>query len=45
MLGVRVTFTADTASWLTDGTADWFWPQPRRRETGGERGTGTPAAS
>jgi len=26
MLGVRVTFTADTASWLTDGTADWFWP-------------------
>jgi predicted TIM-barrel fold metal-dependent hydrolase len=27
MLGVRVTFLTDTTiSWLTDGTADWFWP-------------------
>ena len=26
MLGIRVTFNADQASWLTDGTADWFWP-------------------
>jgi predicted TIM-barrel fold metal-dependent hydrolase len=26
MLGVRVTFLAGTAAWLTDGTADWFWP-------------------
>ena len=26
MLGVRVTFTTDATSWLTDGTADWFWP-------------------
>jgi predicted TIM-barrel fold metal-dependent hydrolase len=27
MLGVRVTFnSAPTLAWLTDGTADWFWP-------------------
>jgi predicted TIM-barrel fold metal-dependent hydrolase len=26
MLGVRVTFLGPLASWLTDGTADWFWP-------------------
>ena len=28
MLGVRVTFTrlAGAAGWLSDGTADWFWP-------------------
>jgi predicted TIM-barrel fold metal-dependent hydrolase len=26
MLGVRVTFLGALASWLTDGTADWFWP-------------------
>jgi predicted TIM-barrel fold metal-dependent hydrolase len=27
MLGVRVTFLSDvTITWLTDGTADWFWP-------------------
>jgi predicted TIM-barrel fold metal-dependent hydrolase len=27
MLGVRVTFLSDvTIAWLTDGTADWFWP-------------------
>jgi predicted TIM-barrel fold metal-dependent hydrolase len=27
MLGVRVTFPSDvTINWLTDGTADWFWP-------------------
>jgi predicted TIM-barrel fold metal-dependent hydrolase len=26
MLGVRVTFTRDSAAWLSDGTADWFWP-------------------
>ena len=26
MLGVRVTFIAALAPWLTDGTADWFWP-------------------
>jgi predicted TIM-barrel fold metal-dependent hydrolase len=23
--GVRVTFTREKRSWLTDGTADWFW--------------------
>ena len=25
MLGVRLTFKR-SAKWLTDGTADWFWP-------------------
>jgi predicted TIM-barrel fold metal-dependent hydrolase len=26
MLGVRLTFLRGAAVWLTDGTADWFWP-------------------
>jgi predicted TIM-barrel fold metal-dependent hydrolase len=26
MLGIRMTFNGDEAAWLTDGTADWFWP-------------------
>lgn len=26
MLGVRLTFLGNAAPWLTDGTADWFWP-------------------
>jgi predicted TIM-barrel fold metal-dependent hydrolase len=26
MLGVRVLFNGEMASWLTNGTADWFWP-------------------
>ena len=26
MVGVRVTFLGALAPWLTDGTADWFWP-------------------
>jgi len=26
MLGIRVTFLGATTDWLTDGTADWFWP-------------------
>src|SRR5262249_37092985 len=26
MLGVRVPFLAPAAAWITDGTADWFWP-------------------
>ena len=27
MLGVRVTFNSPaTLAWLSDGTADWFWP-------------------
>ena len=26
MLGVRLTFLGGDAAWLTDGTADWFWP-------------------
>jgi predicted TIM-barrel fold metal-dependent hydrolase len=31
MLGVRLTFHRDAdRPWLTDGTADWFWPQAER---------------
>src|SRR5215831_5987719 len=26
MLGIRLTFHRAQAAWLTDGTADWFWP-------------------
>src|SRR5712691_9857608 len=26
MLGVRVAFLGPAANWITDGTADWFWP-------------------
>jgi predicted TIM-barrel fold metal-dependent hydrolase len=26
MLGIRAAFNGALASWLTDGTADWFWP-------------------
>src|SRR3954471_13263771 len=26
MFGIRLAFTPVTAKWLTDGTADWFWP-------------------
>jgi predicted TIM-barrel fold metal-dependent hydrolase len=26
MLGVRLTFLGPAAGWVTDGTADWFWP-------------------
>jgi predicted TIM-barrel fold metal-dependent hydrolase len=26
VLGVRLNFTPAEAKWLTDGTADWFWP-------------------
>jgi predicted TIM-barrel fold metal-dependent hydrolase len=26
MLGIRVTFLGSQASWVNDGTADWFWP-------------------
>jgi len=26
MLGIRMTFNGEQAAWLTDGTADWFWP-------------------
>jgi predicted TIM-barrel fold metal-dependent hydrolase len=26
MLGIRMTFNGDQTAWLTDGTADWFWP-------------------
>jgi predicted TIM-barrel fold metal-dependent hydrolase len=30
MLGVRVTFQRNQADWLTDGTADWFWPEAEK---------------
>jgi L-fuconolactonase len=31
MLGVRLTFHRDEdRPWLTDGTADWFWPEAER---------------
>jgi predicted TIM-barrel fold metal-dependent hydrolase len=26
LLGVRLNIAGDQAAWLTDGTADWFWP-------------------
>jgi len=26
VLGVRLNIAGDQAKWLTDGTADWFWP-------------------
>jgi len=26
VLGVRLNFSPEQAAWLTDGTADWFWP-------------------
>jgi predicted TIM-barrel fold metal-dependent hydrolase len=30
MLGIRVTFLGAQAPWLTDGTADWFWPEAEK---------------
>jgi predicted TIM-barrel fold metal-dependent hydrolase len=30
MLGVRLTFLGATQTWLTDGTADWFWPEAEK---------------
>ena len=31
MLGVRLTFnTPATLAWLSDGTADWFWPEAEK---------------
>jgi predicted TIM-barrel fold metal-dependent hydrolase len=33
MLGVRLTFNNDvTIPWLTDGTADWFWPAAEKAQ-------------
>jgi L-fuconolactonase len=33
MLGVRLTFHRDAdRPWLTDGTADWFWPEAERND-------------
>jgi predicted TIM-barrel fold metal-dependent hydrolase len=30
MLGVRLTFLGGAATWLKDGTADWFWPEAEK---------------
>jgi len=30
VLGVRLNFAGREAGWLTDGTADWFWPAAER---------------
>ncbi|MFL6796176.1 MAG: amidohydrolase family protein [Xanthobacteraceae bacterium] len=30
MLGVRLTFLGTAQAWLTDGTADWFWPEAEK---------------
>jgi hypothetical protein len=29
-LGVRLNFIGNQGAWLTDGTADWFWPAAER---------------
>src|SRR5262249_56775675 len=26
VLGIRLNIAGEQAAWLTDGTADWFWP-------------------
>jgi predicted TIM-barrel fold metal-dependent hydrolase len=30
MVGIRLTFMGAPGAWLTDGTADWFWPQAEK---------------
>jgi predicted TIM-barrel fold metal-dependent hydrolase len=30
MLGVRLTFLGPAQTWLTDGSADWFWPEAEK---------------
>jgi predicted TIM-barrel fold metal-dependent hydrolase len=32
MLGVRVIFLGPSTPWLTDGTADWFWPAAEKAQ-------------
>jgi predicted TIM-barrel fold metal-dependent hydrolase len=32
MLGVRVLFVGPRLPWLTDGTADWFWPAAEKAQ-------------
>ena len=32
VLGVRLNFGAQEAKWLTDGTADWFWPAAEKAD-------------
>ena len=48
MLGVRHTFNGAQTSWLTDGTADWFWPAAAKAGHSGDdadrrSGAGFPA--
>ena len=30
VVGIRLNIAAEQAKWLTDGTADWFWPAAER---------------
>jgi len=30
MRGIRLTFNGPEVAWLTDGTADWFWPEAEK---------------
>jgi predicted TIM-barrel fold metal-dependent hydrolase len=30
MVGIRLTFMGPLGVWLTDGTADWFWPEAEK---------------
>src|SRR3954471_1583059 len=32
VLGVRLNITGEQAHWLTDGTADWFWPAAEKAQ-------------
>ena len=32
MLGARLAFLGPAEAWLTDGTADWFWPEAEKAE-------------
>jgi predicted TIM-barrel fold metal-dependent hydrolase len=32
VLGVRLNITTEQAHWLTDGTADWFWPAAEKAQ-------------
>jgi predicted TIM-barrel fold metal-dependent hydrolase len=32
MLGVRIIFLGPSTPWLTDGTADWFWPAAEKAQ-------------
>ncbi len=32
MLGIRLLFNGPSIAWLTDGTADWFWPAAEKAQ-------------